>query len=209
MAFINQGRHTGTVGLVDPATTGGTETFRDNFKIHTFLESGTFEITGSNAVSVDVLSVAGGGGGGNGQGGGGAGGMVVQNALSVSPGLFNIIVGAGGSQLTSGFNNTTGIPGLTDAVGGGINNTAGGSGGGGGRGGQGGGAGTAGQGNSGGGGANCGAVTGGGGGGGAGGNGSSAPGFGGCPGCGGCNGCLLYTSPSPRDRTRSRMPSSA
>ena len=24
-----------------------------------------------------------------------------------------------------------------------------------------------------------------------------------------CNGCLLYTSPSPRDRTRSRMPSSA
>ena len=25
----------------------------------------------------------------------------------------------------------------------------------------------------------------------------------------GMNGCLLYTSPSPRDRTRSRMPSSA
>ena len=24
-----------------------------------------------------------------------------------------------------------------------------------------------------------------------------------------CQGCLLYTSPSPRDRTRSRMPSSA
>ena len=24
-----------------------------------------------------------------------------------------------------------------------------------------------------------------------------------------CTGCLLYTSPSPRDRTRSRMPSSA
>ena len=24
-----------------------------------------------------------------------------------------------------------------------------------------------------------------------------------------CKGCLLYTSPSPRDRTRSRMPSSA
>ena len=24
-----------------------------------------------------------------------------------------------------------------------------------------------------------------------------------------CNHCLLYTSPSPRDRTRSRMPSSA
>ena len=26
---------------------------------------------------------------------------------------------------------------------------------------------------------------------------------------GGCPNCLLYTSPSPRDRTRSRMPSSA
>ena len=26
---------------------------------------------------------------------------------------------------------------------------------------------------------------------------------------GDCNTCLLYTSPSPRDRTRSRMPSSA
>ena len=26
---------------------------------------------------------------------------------------------------------------------------------------------------------------------------------------GSTNGCLLYTSPSPRDRTRSRMPSSA
>ena len=30
-----------------------------------------------------------------------------------------------------------------------------------------------------------------------------------CPGFGSCGGCLLYTSPSPRDRTRSRMPSSA
>ena len=27
--------------------------------------------------------------------------------------------------------------------------------------------------------------------------------------CNKCNNCLLYTSPSPRDRTRSRMPSSA
>ena len=27
--------------------------------------------------------------------------------------------------------------------------------------------------------------------------------------CGPCRACLLYTSPSPRDRTRSRMPSSA
>ena len=30
-----------------------------------------------------------------------------------------------------------------------------------------------------------------------------------CPHCGKQQDCLLYTSPSPRDRTRSRMPSSA
>ena len=29
------------------------------------------------------------------------------------------------------------------------------------------------------------------------------------PSCSSSNSCLLYTSPSPRDRTRSRMPSSA
>ena len=31
----------------------------------------------------------------------------------------------------------------------------------------------------------------------------------GCAICMACSSCLLYTSPSPRDRTRSRMPSSA
>ena len=30
-----------------------------------------------------------------------------------------------------------------------------------------------------------------------------------CPSCRKISACLLYTSPSPRDRTRSRMPSSA
>ena len=30
-----------------------------------------------------------------------------------------------------------------------------------------------------------------------------------CIDCAACEPCLLYTSPSPRDRTRSRMPSSA
>ena len=36
-----------------------------------------------------------------------------------------------------------------------------------------------------------------------------AAGGGGAAGAAGAAGCLLYTSPSPRDRTRSRMPSSA
>ena len=37
--------------------------------------------------------------------------------------------------------------------------------------------------------------------------GEAAPEF--CPLCKAPASCLLYTSPSPRDRTRSRMPSSA
>ena len=40
--------------------------------------------------------------------------------------------------------------------------------------------------------------------------GAGAPGSGGMPGKGGsAGGCLLYTSPSPRDKRQSRMPSSA
>ena len=38
---------------------------------------------------------------------------------------------------------------------------------------------------------------------------SSVYGWGDNEGGGWCESCLLYTSPSPRDRTRSRMPSSA
>src|SRR5664280_671029 len=37
---------------------------------------------------------------------------------------------------------------------------------------------------------------------------STLQGTGVCNGCGGTYTCLLYTSPSPRDRTRYRMPSS-
>ena len=188
MAFINSQRHIGTVGLQDPETLGGTETFYSNFKIHTFLTSGTFTILGSENVTCDVLNVAGGGGGAGNQGGGGAGGMVIQPTLVIAPGVYNIVVGNGGTASSAGFNSTCQFTGVADAIGGGFNNGAGGSGSGGGTSGQGGGAGTAGQGNNGGGGANCGAVTGGGGGGGAGAAGAGAPGFGGCPGCGGCTG---------------------
>ena len=154
MAFISHGRHVGTVGLVDPATVGGTETSYGSYKIHTFLTSATFEYVGSSAITIDIMSVAGGGGGAGNQGGGGAGGMVVQSSLTLNPGIWNIVVGNGGTQTTAGFDSTTGISGATVADGGGYNNGAGGSGAGGGTSGQGGGAGTAGQGNNGGSGAN-------------------------------------------------------
>ena len=85
MAFINSGWHIGTETKIDPKTEGGTETTYGSFKIHTFLTSGTFKYTGSSAINIDILSIAGGGSGGGGCGGGGAGGMVVQSALGCSP----------------------------------------------------------------------------------------------------------------------------
>ena len=143
MAFINSQRHIGMVGMQDPETLGGTETFYGSFKIHTFLTSGTFTVLGSQDVTCDVLSIAGGGGGGSNQGGGGAGGMVEQPTVTIAPGEYNVVVGNGGTQTTAGFDSTTGFGGVTTAVGGGWNNGAGGSGSGGGTSGQGGGAGTA------------------------------------------------------------------
>src|SRR5579871_1604734 len=60
--------------------TGGTVTFSGGQEIHIFTSSGSFSLNGSNAVSAQVLLVAGGGGAGAGSvnnwggGGGGAGG---------------------------------------------------------------------------------------------------------------------------------------
>ena len=168
MAFINQGRHIGTVGLAEPATEGGIITSYGAYTVHTFLNSGTFTFSGANVnITGDILSVAGGAGGGGGQGGGGAGGMVTQQ-LSIAPGVYNIIVGGGGPIDGIGFDSKTNMTGETVALGGGmwgINGGLGGSGAGGGRNGQTG-AGTAGQGNNGGSGSSCNGATGGGGGGG-------------------------------------------
>ncbi|HLJ88723.1 MAG TPA: hypothetical protein VKZ53_18030, partial [Candidatus Angelobacter sp.] len=83
--------------------TGGTVTFSGGQEIHIFTSSGSFSLNGSNAVSAQVLLVAGGGGAGAGSvnnwggGGGGAGGVVNIGSLSLSPGTYSVTVGGGGS----------------------------------------------------------------------------------------------------------------
>jgi len=185
-------------------TFGGIETYywesgqNTQWKVHTFESSGVFIYAdGSSAqLASSILQIGGGGSGAPGAGAGGAGGMLVTPSYNITPGEYNIIVGAGGP---SNANGQTGTPsngidsqcnmsGLGDAIGGGMNFTAGGSGGGGGPPNNGGGSGIVGQGHNGGNGHNCGGAAGGGGGGGAGQAGTGATPMGGCPGCGGCNG---------------------
>ena len=81
----------------------GTKTWRS----HTFINSGTFNISklGSYSANVELLLVAGGGGGGGtggpgnyAGGGGGAGSLHYKQGVpvSVSPGEYTIVIGAGG-----------------------------------------------------------------------------------------------------------------
>ena len=83
-------RHNRGLASDDAAGTegsGGTETTYGDYKVHTFLTSGTFTVT--SAGNIDVLVVAGGGGGtGSGNrwgGGGGVGGLV-------GPGVVGVVV---------------------------------------------------------------------------------------------------------------------
>ena len=126
MSFVNSQRHTGVVGLIEPATIGGTETSYGTLKIHTFLASGTFEYRGSGTIQVSILAVGGGGGGGS-HGAGGAGGFIEESNITISPGIVNVVVGAGGTGNNDGSHNilhiggssTSGLAGATTAIGGG------------------------------------------------------------------------------------------
>lgn len=124
------------------SASGGTETTVSGIKYHAFTTSGTF--TADSSGTVEVLIVAGGGGGGGWGGGGGAGGVVNVSSVSLTPGNYSIVVGAGGAGGTSGYTsgsnggNSTAFS-QTTAVGGGggghydgFNGKSGGSGGGGG-----------------------------------------------------------------------------
>ncbi|MGD9613567.1 MAG: DUF2341 domain-containing protein, partial [Kiritimatiellia bacterium] len=59
--------------------TGGDITYADGYRIHTFTNSGTFEVTAGGPV--EVLVVAGGGGSNCGGGGGGGGGGIIATSL--------------------------------------------------------------------------------------------------------------------------------
>ncbi len=155
MAFINQGRHVGTVGLVEPETLGGEESLRDDinnegfgtsgggaggvpqFKVHTYLSSGTFEVTGTKPVTMDVFALAGGGAGTN---GGGGGGGFIQERVSLSAGVYDVLVGGGGSaspgEVSNGGDSLFRLQGdgntnvgVADATGGGSGNVSSGFGG--------------------------------------------------------------------------------
>jgi hypothetical protein len=86
--------------------TGGTITDSGNYRIHTFTESGTFEITQNpNSLNVEYLVVGGGGGGGETIGGGGGGGNVqTGNITSAAVQTYTVTVGAGGAGGWNGNN---------------------------------------------------------------------------------------------------------
>lgn len=122
-------------------STGGTITNYTGYRVHTFLNSGTFIVDGYGITSVDYLVVAGGGGGGS-MGAGGAGGFRTAASLSVSSGSYTVTVGAGGAGvngrgLNGGNSVFSSITSTGGGGGGGFSNSvqvgsAGGSGGGGG-----------------------------------------------------------------------------
>jgi len=108
--------------------TGGTITTVGNYKVHTFLSSGTFEVTtvGSLYTTLDYLVVGGGGpsglGGTSAAGGGGAGGYrsswnsetsgggaSSETGLTASATTYTVTVGAGGTtQKVNGANSVFG-----------------------------------------------------------------------------------------------------
>ena len=77
------------------APTGGTTTYADGYRIHTFTSSGTFDTKGY-AGEIEYLIVAGGGGGGMDMGGGGGGGGVLAGTMNIAAGTYTVTVGAGG-----------------------------------------------------------------------------------------------------------------
>jgi len=129
---------------------GNIVTSDGTYVYHAFTTSGTF--IPSQAISADVLCVAGGGGGGGDMaGGGGAGGLLYQAGKSLTAKSYPVIVGAGGTgNITDGSstgilatNGSDSVFGAMTAIGGGAGRNSGtaisgGSGGGSARGGAGG-----------------------------------------------------------------------
>jgi hypothetical protein len=89
-------------GVITTYSDGGID-----YKVHTFLSSGTFVITGTS-VSVDAMIVGSGGGGGSDMqaGGAGGGGMVTMDAYTAIIGSHTVTIGAGGAVDTDGNNSS-------------------------------------------------------------------------------------------------------
>jgi hypothetical protein len=127
------------------ATGGDITTVTENnivYKVHTFTSSGNFTVT-LGSLDLEVLIVAGGAGGGGGSytGGGGAGGFSHLSTKAVQ-GIYNVVVGAGGSggingseiltnigsNGSSSFFGTIEVPGGGGGGSGGVSNTSSGAG---------------------------------------------------------------------------------
>ena len=93
--WVGAGDIVSTAGSSFTAT-GGTITSSSGYKIHTFLNSGSFDVS-VGTTTVEYLIVAGGGGGGMDMGGGGGAGGVIIGSTSLGPGSYPVTVGAGGN----------------------------------------------------------------------------------------------------------------
>ena len=98
------------------AATGGTITTLGDFKVHTFLASGTFTVTNAGSAlgsqNVEVLVVGGGGSGGGDVGGGGGAGGLIEGIITqpVTATAYTITVGDGGATVTNGAQGNAGSP---------------------------------------------------------------------------------------------------
>ena len=83
---------------------GGNLIANSSYVIHQFTTSTTWYIP--DTVTADILVIAGGGAGGHRiGGGGGAGGVSYRTGQTLTPGVYNIVVGAGGKWATSSNGN--------------------------------------------------------------------------------------------------------
>lgn len=112
---ISSGVYFGTYAWPTPvtlnpyATNTGVTTYNSIYTIVTFTTSGTFTVL--SPLTADYLIIAGGGGGGGRYGGGGGAGGVISGTASLSAGIYNITVGAGGAGGTAPSPGTAGSDG--------------------------------------------------------------------------------------------------
>ena len=109
--------------ILDPiVATGGNISYDqdgdDIYKIHTFLSNGQFNMTNGSPLGneIEYLVIGGGGSSGHGSsftqdpGAGGAGGYIDSSVTLPMEGVYDIVVGAGGTGVTSGARGNTGQP---------------------------------------------------------------------------------------------------